>query len=67
MSLGQCTSVRRGLEKGERHWVDVRPLRKSGGKTYEGVARGSWAKGKPAKSLETRFAQGGRGLTAAKV
>lgn len=55
------------MEKGERHWVDVRSLRKSGGKTYEGVARGSWAKGKSARSLETRFAQGGRGLTAAKA
>ena len=49
----------------------VRPLRASGGKTYAGVLRGTWAKAKPAKPLAAqssgaRPAQGGA-LTAARI
>ena len=49
VAKGKVKATVKGLEKGERYWVEVRPVRASGGKTYTGILNGAWAKSKPSK------------------
>lgn len=41
---GKTSTTVKGLKAGKKLWVEVRPARKSGGKSYSGILHGTWAK-----------------------
>ncbi|MDO4805957.1 MAG: fibronectin type III domain-containing protein [Coriobacteriales bacterium] len=44
VAKGKTKATVKGLKKAKKYWVEVRPVRTSGGKTYAGVPRGTWTK-----------------------
>lgn len=44
VAAGKTSATVSGLKAGKSLWVQVRPMRESGGVTYAGVLRGTWAK-----------------------
>jgi hypothetical protein len=64
---GKTIAKVKGLEKGERYWVQVRPLRASGDKTYDGVQHGMWAKEKSGSSLKLQSTAAGSAQNASPI